>query len=53
MRQSSEGEFVALLVVEALDTGSLERADMQASKATGLQPDLFHSYDLVFVGHSR
>jgi hypothetical protein len=53
MRRSSEGEFVALLVVEALDTESLERAVMQACKTTGLQPDLFDSYDLVFVCHSR
>jgi hypothetical protein len=53
MRRSSEGEFAGLLLVESLDDGSLERAIMQASKAAGINPDLFDSYDLVFVCHSR
>ncbi|MGF6408907.1 hypothetical protein [Paraburkholderia sp. MM5482-R1] len=53
MRRSSEGEFAGLLLVESLDNGSLDRAMMQASKAAGINPDLFESYDLVFVCHSR
>ncbi|MGF6372322.1 hypothetical protein OKW40_005138 [Paraburkholderia sp. RAU6.4a] len=53
MRRSSEGEFAGLLLVESLDNGSLDRAMMQASKAAGINPDLFDSYDLAFVCHSR
>ena len=53
MRRSSEGEFAGLLLVESLDNGSLDRAIMQASKAAGTNPDLFDSYDLVFVCHFR
>jgi hypothetical protein len=52
MRRSSEGEFAGLLLVESLDNGSLDRAIMKASKAAGTNPDLFDSYDLVFVCHS-
>ncbi|MEM5460127.1 hypothetical protein VSR69_35525 [Paraburkholderia phytofirmans] len=53
MRRSSEGEFAGLLLVESLDTGSLDRAIAQASESAGIEPDTFDSYDLVFVCHSR
>lgn len=53
MRRSSEGEFAGLLVVESLDTGSLDRVITQASEASGITRDLFDSYDLVFICHSR
>ncbi|RKT22492.1 hypothetical protein B0G69_5957 [Paraburkholderia sp. RAU2J] len=49
MRRSSEGEFAGLLVIEALDSDSLDRTITLASESGDITPDSFASYDLVFV----
>jgi hypothetical protein len=53
MRRSSEGAFAGLLLVESLDMGSLDRAIARASESSGIKPDSFDSYDLIFVCHSH
>jgi hypothetical protein len=53
IRKSSEGTFAGLLVVESLDTGSLERAIVRASELGGIKSDVFDLYDLVFVCHAQ
>jgi hypothetical protein len=49
MRRSSEGEFAGLLLIEALDWDSLDRAITLASEAGDITSDSLASYDLVFV----
>ncbi|MGF6770245.1 hypothetical protein P3T18_002724 [Paraburkholderia sp. GAS199] len=51
MRRSSEGAFAGLLLMEALDAGSLDRAIARASDLGHIQPDQFEIYDLVFACH--
>jgi hypothetical protein len=53
MRRNSEGEFAGPLLIEALDSNSLDRAITLASESGDIAPNSFVSYDLVFVCTAR
>jgi hypothetical protein len=53
MRKSSEGSFAGLLVVEALDAVSLDRAIARASESSVPTLGTFDTYDAIFACHAR